>query len=461
MNVAENVDIENPVLYCIDIILKEARMEDRLVRQLLYVMLSAYTNNPINLAINSPSGEGKNWVIRRVAEKFPDEDVIRLSGMTAKSIFHKRGTLVIKNEDTRQYEPLDDKLAEIDSEIWEKEQEILRTKEQETKKGLRAYIKDLERDKSELWTKSKKLIDLSHKILIFLDTPPAELLNALMSLVAHDEYETEYDYVDTHNGVVTKTNVLRGWPVFIFAQATDMGNYRRFPEIQRRFIFTNPRMDTTKYEAAIDLTVDTLGIPEFMYQAKILEQEDFDKCKALILQIKSKMLEMVSRIRPDKNQRVFVPFADAVKGSLPKTKAFDMTTGNRLMGFLSLLPIINIARRPRFVTLSPTETETEKVPIEITPIALFEDLQESVSVMENSSGLRPYQIEWYEKVFLPVFNNKTMPDSKLVKNQVVAENIKAVTTEQLVKKTKEVYNRHIGSKKFLRHIWSHCLMRAI
>jgi hypothetical protein len=457
----EYEDVKDPIRYCIDVILKEARLEDRLVRQLFYVIASAYTNNPINLAINSPSGEGKNYTIRKVAEKFPEGDIIRLTGMTSKSIFHKRGVLVIKDEETGTYEPLDDKQAVIDSEIWEKEQEILRTREQETKKGLRAYIKGLERDKSELWAKSKKLIDLSHKILIFLDTPPAELLNALMSLVAHDEYETEYDYVDTHYGVVTKTNVLRGWPVFIFAQATDMGNYRRFPEIQRRFIFTNPRMDTTKYEAAIDLTVDTLGIPEFMYQAKILEQEDFDKCKALILQIKSKMLEMVSRIRPDKNQRVFVPFADAVKGSLPKTKAFDMTTGNRLMGFLSLLPIINIARRPRFVTLSPTETETEKVPIEITPIALFEDLQESVSVMENSSGLRPYQIEWYEKVFLPVFNNKRMPDSKLVKNQVVAENIKAVTTEQLVKKTKEVYNRHIGSKKFLRHIWSHCLMRAI
>jgi hypothetical protein len=61
MTQAEN-NVEDPIQYGISIILKEARKEDRLVRQLLYVMFSAYTNNPINLAINSPSGEGKNRI---------------------------------------------------------------------------------------------------------------------------------------------------------------------------------------------------------------------------------------------------------------------------------------------------------------------------------------------------------------------------------------------------------------
>ena len=166
-----------------------------------------------------------------------------------------------------EYEPLDDKLAYIASQIWEKEQEILRTKDSDTKKALRGFIKSLEHDKSELRAKSKKLIDLSHKIIIFLDTPPPGLLNALIPLLSHDEYETEYDYVDTHNGIVTKTNVLRGWPVFIFAQATDLGHYRRYPEIQRKSIFTNPRMDTTKYEA-IDIIVDSFPSMSFTFLIK-------------------------------------------------------------------------------------------------------------------------------------------------------------------------------------------------
>jgi hypothetical protein len=42
-------DITNNIEYCISIILRGAKLEDRLVRQLLYTMLSAYTQNPMNL----------------------------------------------------------------------------------------------------------------------------------------------------------------------------------------------------------------------------------------------------------------------------------------------------------------------------------------------------------------------------------------------------------------------------
>ena len=119
-------------------------------------------------------------------------------------------------------------------------------------------------------------------------------------------------------------------------------------------------MDTEKYEAAIDLSADIFGIPDFMYQAKILENQDYEKCKELVLQIKEKMLELSDKVEQGKNQRVlFHTFGDAIKKLLPKTKALDMTTGNRLFSFLSLLPIINIDRRPRLVTTQVTKTETE------------------------------------------------------------------------------------------------------
>jgi|SRR5918994_2110422 hypothetical protein len=61
-NKYNNID---PLLFCLDVILKEAKEEDRLVKQIFYTMLSMYTNTPINLAINSPSGEGKTYHLRR------------------------------------------------------------------------------------------------------------------------------------------------------------------------------------------------------------------------------------------------------------------------------------------------------------------------------------------------------------------------------------------------------------
>ena len=76
----------------------------------------------------------------------------------------------------------------------------------------------LEDNKKDLVKNAKKLIDLSHKTLIFLDT--------LMPLLSHDKYEVEYEYTDTHNGIKTKANILRGWPAVIFAQAIDYSHYK-------------------------------------------------------------------------------------------------------------------------------------------------------------------------------------------------------------------------------------------
>jgi hypothetical protein len=56
-----------------------------------------------------------------------------------------------------------------------------------------------------------------------------ELFNALMSLLSNDKYEVEYEFVDAgNNGIKTKSNVLRGWPSVIFAQAIDYSHYARY-----------------------------------------------------------------------------------------------------------------------------------------------------------------------------------------------------------------------------------------
>jgi len=92
-------DIQNPVQFTIDTILKEAKEESRLVKQIMCTMLSAYTNNPINLAINSPSGEGKTYVLQKVGELFPKQDAMFLAGMPTQSfVCFYRGQLFVEND---------------------------------------------------------------------------------------------------------------------------------------------------------------------------------------------------------------------------------------------------------------------------------------------------------------------------------------------------------------------------
>jgi hypothetical protein len=436
---------ENPIQFCMSVILKEAKKEDRLVKQIFYTMLSMYTNDPRNLAINSPTGEGKNYIIRKVADLFPKEDVIRLAGMSDKSLFHRSGTLVIKNE-SGEYESIEETLKKLDSAIEDKDNELCLTHDRNLKQALSSQIKDIEKEKKEIYKDAKKLIDLSHKTLIFLDTPRQELLSAIMSLLSHDEYEVEYEFVDTNNGIKTKTNILRGWPVVIFAQAIDYSHYKRYPEIQRRFIITNPRMDPEKYEAAIDLTFDRYCLPDFMYQSKIVSDLEKDEAREKIRELKQKILHVSTVVSPGKSN-VFIPFEQSVKKSLTSKKASDMTIADRICGYLTLLASVNIENRPIIVLRKKGDPVAQTI-----PLATFEDLKETLFLMKYANGVRPYILDWYYDVFLPTYNAKTEVDFKIKGKIEIAENRIAVTSQQLVDATfKERKRKH--STRQIREVY--------
>src|SRR5918999_2476066 len=162
---------KSTIQFPLEIVAKEVKQDDRLVKQVLLTLLSTYTNNPINLAINAPTGEGKSYVVSKVADLFPQSDIIFLTAMTDKALFHRQGKLVVKNNETGKYESIEDKVAEIDSDIEDKESEMYTTTNSNLKQGLHNQIKDLAREKRELLKGAMKLIDLNHKALIFADTP--------------------------------------------------------------------------------------------------------------------------------------------------------------------------------------------------------------------------------------------------------------------------------------------------
>jgi hypothetical protein len=177
--------ITNDLQYVIRVIAKEAVNEEDLIKQILYTVLSAKSRQPINLAINAPPGEGKTHAIVKTIELFPSKDVICIAGMTPKALFHRPGQLVIKDE-ADKYISLEERLAEIDSQIRDYEHEILATKDNNLKQARQHQIRELEEEKKNLPKQSRKLIDLTGLTIIFLDTPPVELFAAIMSLLSHD-----------------------------------------------------------------------------------------------------------------------------------------------------------------------------------------------------------------------------------------------------------------------------------
>jgi hypothetical protein len=283
--------------------------------------------------------------------------------------------LVIQNDQNGEYEPIDDRIADIETEVEDKQNEMANAKDKDLNQGLQSAIKSFEKKKKDLLKEAKKLIDLSHKIIVFLDTPKPELLSALMPLLSHDKYEVEYEYVDTHSGIKTKSNVLRGWPAVIFAQAIDYSHHQRYPEIRRRFIVTNPKMTSKKYEQAIDLIGDKFGLPDFAYQRKVVSDKDKEKVREIIRGIKDKVFDTCHGVNPGKNN-VVIPYTELIKSVLSKEKGFEMTTANRLFGFIALLAIVNIDKRPKIVLRKSGDLIIQRY-----PFALFEDLSEVLSLV--------------------------------------------------------------------------------
>ena len=172
--------------------------------------------------------------------------------MSDKALFHKKGKVVIKNE-KGEYADLRLILSLIDRRLekikYEKE-EMESNNNSDILDNLNAEVSELESKKDDLKSKAVKMIDLNGKVLIFMDTPREELFSSLMPLLSHDKYETTYEFVDKTEGITTNTNILRGFPSFIFSQAIDFSGYERAEEIQRRFLISNPKMDVDKYKKA-------------------------------------------------------------------------------------------------------------------------------------------------------------------------------------------------------------------
>jgi hypothetical protein len=369
--------IEDPIKFILDTISKEVKDDDKLTRQMLYTIFSSATKNPMNLAVNAPSGEGKSYVVNKVASLFSEEDVISLSGMTEKALFHKRGMVAVKIKG--EYISLRLLLGPLQRLANKIEKKIEETKSSDEINELNKELNELAKEAEELENNAVKVIDLNNKVLIFMDTPNENLFSALMPLMSHDIFETTYEFVDKNEGIKTHTNVLRGSPSFIFTQAVDFSGYQRAEEIQRRFLISNPKMDVINYNEAADLISLKHSVPDYVYQDQIVSDKEKDKAALLATQILSSIKKLNENTKPNQNN-VIIPFFKTVRKSLNIAKGLDMTSTARIFGCLSLVPTIKNYQRPKLVIENPKiekDGVLTKEPDLVIPLATFDDLQET------------------------------------------------------------------------------------
>jgi hypothetical protein len=203
-------------------------------------------------------------------------------------------------------------------------------------------------------------------------------------------------------------------------------------------------MTQEKYKEAINLIHDKFSFPDLVYQQKIVSDEEKDKAREIVKGLKEKITEICRNVKPGKNNSI-IPFSSSVLESLPKEKASDMTRANRLFSFLSFLPIVYFDKRP-----SLTIVKKGEISIQTIPIATFEDLQNTLCILEYSDGVRPYILEWYYEVFLKAFEAKAEPDLKVnSKGEELKEDRIALSSQDIIKKHWEVHNETLSTKQLL------------
>ena len=169
--------------------------EDSFNKTLTFLcMLSAYAgDSQFNISFNAPSSTGKSYIPLEVAKLFPPEDVIEIGYCSPTAFFHDHA-----NKTTED---------------------------------------------------GKLLVDLSKKILIFLDQPHTLLLQYLRPLLSHDKKEIEIKITDKQQrkGLKTKNIILRGFPAVIFCTA----GLSLDEQEATRFILLSPETSQEKISAGI------------------------------------------------------------------------------------------------------------------------------------------------------------------------------------------------------------------
>ena len=141
------------------------------------VLCSAFTKTGIPHNVNSKTSDaGKNYLLDLCSKYFPDKYVEQLVGASDKAFLHRRGELVVKDEETGELKALEPMIDLLQQEIETLGDQINeeKTKKPSNKYSIKELVEQIKEKQNEIKYLSKrqqKLIDLNNLIIIIADTP--------------------------------------------------------------------------------------------------------------------------------------------------------------------------------------------------------------------------------------------------------------------------------------------------
>lgn len=262
------------------------------------------------------------------------------------------------------------------------------------------------------------MVDLSRKILIFLDQPHTQLLERLRPVLSHDKKEIALKITDKSQkfGLKTKNVLLRGFPAVIFCTA----GLKIDEQEATRFLLLSPETNQEKIREAIFEKVKKETDPE-SYQQLLDENPERQLLKQRIQAIKQEGVRDIKIANPAMIKTRFF----AKNQTLKPRHSRDI---GRLIALVKALALLNLWFRGKE---------------DSTIIADDTDIKEAFKVWDTISesqelGLPPYIYNLYQEVILPAWYEK---------NEGRAEGLEDVTgklgltRQDIIQRHYKVYGR--------------------
>lgn len=328
--------------------------------------LSAYSENAqFNVSYNAPSSTGKSYIPTEIASLFPKEDVIELAYCSPTAFFH----------DVGKYD-----------------------------KTLNGYR-----------------VDLSRKILIFLDQPHNDLLARLRPLLSHDRKEITLKITDKSQkmGLRTKNILMRGFPAVIFCTA----GLQIDEQEATRFLLLSPEVNQEKIRQSILASIQKEANRD-LYNKALETSLPRQELSARIRAIRGEGIEEIRIGFQDEVEKRF--FAD--RHVLKPRHQRDI---KRITALIKCFALLNLWWREREGS---------------TITANQDDINDAFAIWERIGvsqelNLPPYIYNLYTEVILAAWNDKIKAGRK-----------SGLTRNDIAKKYYEVFEQMLDITKFRQQI---------
>jgi len=321
--------------------------------------LSAFTeDSQMNITFIAPSSTGKSYNPIEIAALFPIKDVVIVSYCSPTAFFH----------DHSRYLP----------------------------------------------EKDEYLVDLSRKVLIFLDQPHTLLLQHLRPLLSHDQKELSIKITDKNQrgGNRTKNIRLRGYPAVVFCTA----GLKLDEQEATRFLLLSPETNQEKIREGIGLKIKKEA--DLTAYKSWLES---DERRTLLKQrIDAIEREVITEIKLEDPKYI----ADRFFETHPILKPKHQRDIGRIISMAKCFALLNLWWRKRQ---------------DATIIATKDDIDEAFRVWNRIAesqelNIPPYLYNLYYEIILPAWKDKNPDDGEFMGTAGLLRN-------DVLKKHLEVYGR--------------------